>query len=86
MGDQIYADDVADPLILAISTISRELIGDKEPLRKLDARLGQEPYSTALTQMYGRQFIMEHIAQFTSSQAQNHLMELGEFAAMYLLS
>lgn len=86
MGDQIYADDVADPLILAISTISRELIGHKEPLTKQDIRLGQEPYFTALTQINGRQFIMENIAQFTSSQSHNHLIELGEFAAMYLLS
>lgn len=86
MGDQIYADDVASPLMLGISTISRELIGHKEPLSDLDARLGQDPYSTMLTQINGRQFVMEYIAQFTSSEAQNHLIELGEFAAMYLLS
>jgi hypothetical protein len=86
MGDQIYADDVAAPLLLAISTISRELIGHKEPLAKLDDRLGQEPYSTALTQINGRQFMIEYLAQFTTSQSENHLMELGEFAAMYLLS
>jgi hypothetical protein len=86
MGDQIYADDVAAPLLLAISTISRELIGHKEPLAKLDGRLGQEPYSTALNQINGRQFIIEYIAQFTTSESENHLIEFGEFAAMYLLS
>ncbi|MEH7417616.1 hypothetical protein V7266_20315 [Neobacillus drentensis] len=86
MGDQIYADDVAAPLILAISIIGRELIGHSEPLAEQDVRLGQVPYSTTLSQINGRQFIMENIAQFTSSQSQNHLIELGEFAAMYLLS
>ncbi|EKN65679.1 hypothetical protein BABA_18841 [Neobacillus bataviensis LMG 21833] len=86
MGDQIYADDVADPLILAISTISQELIGQREPLYQLENRLNQSPFTTNLHQINGRQLIMENLAQFTSSEANNHLIEFGEFAAMYLLS
>jgi len=65
MGDQIYADDVASPIILAIATISRELIGYTEPLAQLDHRLAQEPHSTALSQINGRQFIIETITQYS---------------------
>ncbi|WP_160718922.1 hypothetical protein [Bacillus sp. USDA818B3_A] len=86
MGDQIYADDVADPIILPLSTLSRRLIGSKESLFTLDSRLSQEPNSAALTKISGRQFIIEKIAQFTTSHPENHLIELGEYAAMYLLA
>jgi hypothetical protein len=86
MGDQIYADDVADPIIRFITFLSKELMGHHEPLEKLEHRLQNDPYQTTLRLINGRQFIMEDFCQFTSSQAQNHLMELGEYAAMYLLS
>ncbi|WP_081810787.1 hypothetical protein [Bacillus sp. UNC438CL73TsuS30] len=86
MGDQIYADDVADPLIRALSTLGSELIGHEKQPHELVPQLNHPPYQTALNQINGRQFIMEKFCQFTSSQAQNHLIKLGEFAAMYLLS
>lgn len=86
MGDQIYADDVADPLITVISKISNLLIGQHEPLHQLDQRFEREPFCTTSYQVNGRQFIMETFCQFTSSRAQNHLVELGEYAAMYVLS
>jgi hypothetical protein len=86
MGDQIYADDVADPLFPVISKLGDELIGAKEPLEIIDARLTQEPFHTALNQVHGRQYIMENFCHFTSSHASNHLMKFGEYAAMYLLS
>jgi hypothetical protein len=86
MGDQIYADDVADPIIRVLSQLSKLLIGEDEPLEKLEPRLLSEPFQTSLNRINGRQYIMENFCQFTSTNAQNHLMELGEFAAMYLLS
>lgn len=86
MGDQIYADDVADPLFPVISKISEELIGTREPLELIDTRLNEEPFQTALNQVNGRQYIMENFCHFTSSHASNHLMTFGEYAAMYLLS
>lgn len=86
MGDQIYADDVPDSLIRFISKLSNLLIGYHEPLYVLDPRLAEEPFQTAFHQVNGRQFIMDTFCQFTSTQAQNHLIELGEYAAMYLLS
>ncbi|MEH7748132.1 hypothetical protein V7659_24430 [Neobacillus drentensis] len=86
MGDQIYADDVADPIIRVISRLSDALIGQSEPLEQVDSHLGEEPFRTTINQINGRQYIIENFCQFTSSQSQNHLMKLGEFAAMYLLS
>ena len=86
MGDQIYADDVADPLFPVISKVSKELIGPGEQLELIDDRLKNEPFYTALNQINGRQYIMENFCQFTSSHANNHLMNFGEYAAMYLLS
>lgn len=85
-GDQIYADDVAESMILTISSLSHELIGQEEPLHKLDSRLGEEPYSSELYQINGRKSIIEDMAMFTTSHPENHLIEFGEFAAMYLLS
>jgi hypothetical protein len=86
MGDQIYADDVADPIFRTISFLNKELIGDYEPLEKIDDRIQLNPFHTSLKRINGRQYIMENFCQFTSGNAQNHLIELGEFAAMYLLS
>ncbi|MDQ0971853.1 hypothetical protein QFZ31_001731 [Neobacillus niacini] len=86
MGDQIYADDVADPLIPVISKLSEELIGAREPLELIDERLKHAPFQTALNQINGRQYIMENFCHFTSSHASNHLMTFGEYAAMYLLA
>ena len=86
MGDQIYADDVADPLFPVITELSKELIGSGEPLEEIDHRLKKSPFQTALNQINGRQYIMENFCQFTSSHANNHLMSFGEYAAMYLLS
>jgi hypothetical protein len=86
MGDQIYADDVADPLFPVIFKLSDELIGAKEPLELIDTRLNHEPFDTALNQVNGRQYIMENFCHFTSSHASNHLIKFGEYAAMYLLS
>ncbi|KAA0545282.1 hypothetical protein FZW96_18060 [Bacillus sp. BGMRC 2118] len=86
LGDQIYADDVADPLFSIITNLSKTLIGNTEKLSHLDERINQEPFSTSINQINGRQFIMKNFCSFTSSHAQNHLMTFGEFATMYLLS
>ncbi|WP_262175648.1 hypothetical protein [Saccharococcus sp. Marseille-Q5394] len=84
-GDQIYADDVADPLFPVIRTVAEHYIG-KEDLWQFDLRLRGEPFSSSLTQVNGRQFITERFCRFTSGNASNHLLTFGEYAAMYLLS
>lgn len=86
LGDQIYADDVADPVSPFIQQLSHKLIGTEEDLTSLDERMGSEHFRKALKQVRGRQYIMEKFCHFTSGNAHNHLMTFGEFAAMYLLS
>ncbi|MEH7177700.1 hypothetical protein [Neobacillus vireti] len=85
LGDQLYADDVANPLFPVISRLSKELMGTGEQLELIDDRLKNEPFHTALNQINGRKYIMENFCQFTSSHSNNHLMKFGEYAAMYLL-
>lgn len=86
LGDQIYADDVADPITPFIKVLAEEITGGKEDLSAVDERLNTEHFQKALEQTHGRQFIMEKFCKFTSNNAHNHLMSFGEFAAMYLLS
>ncbi|KAA9014196.1 metallophosphoesterase family protein [Niallia endozanthoxylica] len=86
LGDQIYADDVPDPIIRVISQLGEQLIGQKEQLEPLDSHLNDEPLRTSIHQINGRQFIMENLCHFTSSSAANHLIEFGEYAVMYLLA
>ena len=83
LGDQIYADDVADPLFPIITSIGEQLIGKKELLSKVDKRLERQ---SSLYQIRGRKFIMDHLCQFTSHHSHNHLIQFSEYAAMYLLS
>ena len=86
LGDQIYADNVADPLFPVITSIANRIMGRDEELTKLDKRLDETPFHKSLHQINGRQFIMEQFCHFTSNHSQNHLMKFGEYAAMYLLS
>ena len=44
-GDQIYADDVADPIIKVITKFSKELIGQEEDFTSVDPRLKDEPFN-----------------------------------------
>ncbi|TSI05085.1 alkaline phosphatase D family protein [Lysinibacillus sp. BW-2-10] len=84
MGDQIYADNVADPLFRPIHEISSALIGVNEKLHTIDKRLAKKPYNTSLYKTNGRTAIMKQFAEFSSRKAANHMMEFGEFAALYL--
>lgn len=86
LGDQIYADDVADPLFPLVTSLAKELMGRDENLAKLDKRLADAPFVHSLNQVNGRQFILDHFCKFTSTHSNNHLMKFGEYAAMYLLS
>ncbi|MGM8216412.1 hypothetical protein ACLIA0_12650 [Bacillaceae bacterium W0354] len=86
MGDQIYADDIADPLFPVIKTLANTLFEKHEDLATIDPRLNQEPFKHSIHQINGRQYIMEMFSQFTSQHMDNHLMTLSEYATMYLLS
>ena len=86
LGDQIYADDVADPLFPVIQSVVDSLGLKKEYLAQLEPRLADYPFNKIIQKVNGRQFGMEQFCQFTSANMSNHLMTFGEYAAMYLLS
>ncbi|MEH7234580.1 hypothetical protein [Bacillus sp. JJ1562] len=86
MGDQIYTDDVPDPVFPIMANVSNKLIGKQENLEKIEPRLNEKPFEKSFYQIRGRQFIMERFCKFTSSHAKNHAMTFGEYAALYLLS
>ena len=77
-GDQIYADDVADPLIQYLAKFSVKLLGWEEQIKGIDRKLTE-------LRIGERQQIVDEYAKFTSENAGNHLLSFGEFAAMYLV-
>ncbi len=99
-GDQIYADDVAGPMLQAIQQVISRLNLFDEPLQGAavddSAALRQHEHN-----FYQRQQILPQIATntalsklffgakkkpvFTSVNAQNHLISLAEVMAMYIL-
>ncbi|MEQ6388489.1 hypothetical protein RZN22_04085 [Bacillaceae bacterium S4-13-58] len=85
LGDQVYSDDIPDPMIRVISQLSKELMGKEEDLSLVDPRIGKEPFQTNLQQIHGRQYISENFAEITSRHAHNHVMTFGEYAVLYLL-
>ena len=88
MGDQIYADDVAGPILPFLMKLGNHLMGhkQKEELSSLESRLSFPPFNQAINKLYGRQYIATEFAKFTSNHASNHLITFGEYAAMYLMS
>jgi hypothetical protein len=78
-GDQIYADDVAGPLISHLSKAGKTLLGKEEKIRGLGVKLSD-------IKIYGRQEIVQDKAGFTSEEAHNHLISFGEYVAMYLFA
>jgi hypothetical protein len=79
-GDQIYADDVAAPLIRQLSRLGHELTGWHERI----PGLGLHPNEMGLNQRMNRE--IENATGFTSGNGGNHLMTFGEYAAMYLMA
>jgi hypothetical protein len=76
-GDQIYADDVAGPLIAHLSKLGCWLMDWDEQIPGLG--------SPSLMPVGGRGAVSERIG-FSSGEASDHLLAFGEFAAMYLVA
>ncbi len=75
-GDQIYADDVARDVIEKLRWFGLELMARREFLpaeRRSTAQLGPGERGAVVSR-----------GGFTSGEAENHLLGLGEFAGMYL--
>jgi hypothetical protein len=79
IGDQIYADGVAGPLIGYLSRLATDLLGWQENIDGIDSNLEDIPIG-------GRKQIVSSKAQFSSGVSYNHLLGFGEFAAMYLIA
>jgi hypothetical protein len=80
-GDQIYADDVAAPLIRHLTELGNGLLGREEKIPGI-----KEP--TSAIPVSGRLNLVKKPgpAMFTSDEADNHLLSFGEWAAMYLVA
>ena len=78
-GDQIYADDVADPLINYLTHLGIKILGWEERIAGIGKQLTE-------IRVGERQSIVEKYAGFTSPSASNHLLSFGEFVAMYLMA
>jgi hypothetical protein len=78
-GDQIYGDEVAGALLGHLTRLGAELRGADDT--------SSVPGVPPLDQipLYGRQELSAELG-LTSSKAANHLLSLGEFAAMYLVA
>jgi hypothetical protein len=75
-GDQIYADDVADPLLHMLIDAESALLGWLEPLPG-------NPPADGLKVGHRAQTVRD--AGFTTTAGKSHLIRLGEYYAMYLM-
>jgi hypothetical protein len=92
-GDQIYADDVAIPMLQMLNEFSKTLIGSR--LDASEERIPVEEIKVAdkLWSVNNINFpegfrlsLTQNEARFTSIDGYSHLLSLGEFCAMYLFS
>ncbi|WP_417330335.1 alkaline phosphatase D family protein [Halomonas cupida] len=99
-GDQVYADDVAGPMLVAIHELIARLGLFDEPLEAATLPDSQALYSCDAC-YYHRQQLLPDVKEsrelrkrffggarkpvFTSASANNHLMTFAEVIAMYLL-
>tara|TARA_R110002096_G_scaffold197468_6_gene380826 strand:- start:6885 stop:8813 length:1929 start_codon:yes stop_codon:yes gene_type:complete len=81
-GDQIYADDVATSLLPALTETGSELVGGFEIMPPKQS--GGSPTHPNRIKLENRSKVLNKNEGFTSKHGKNHLMSLGEYAAMYL--
>ncbi|MGV2827692.1 PhoD-like phosphatase [Myxosarcina sp. GI1(2024)] len=86
-GDQIYADDVADPILWAAQGMSESLMGwqEKLPLQRGKLAASQMPPGkrSELARLEGGFTAM---LDNKPEKAKSHLVSLGEYLAAYLLA
>lgn len=97
-GDQIYADDVAGPMLLAVEQLIHQLKLFKEPslIDELQADAKHTLYTRdtilPITKWHERSklefgyWLRQDLEHFTSLKSHNHLVHLEEFFALYLLT
>ena len=86
-GDQIYGDDVADPILWLSQGISKLLFGwtEKLPLKSgnIDADELLPGERAEIAEIEGG---LTSMLEDTPEEAKSHLMSFGEYAAAYLLA
>jgi hypothetical protein len=97
-GDQIYADDIATPLLPVVAGLGDEIAGGAQPLPGFppDRRQGGSgntpvtspglPGTLANLPAMRRKWLLWELAGFTGSDVENHLITFPEFAAHHLLA
>ncbi|GII54245.1 hypothetical protein Pth03_26340 [Planotetraspora thailandica] len=85
-GDQIYADDVAAPLLGMLQTLASELLGYEETVVMAGGAAGTGETRVALKDLppLRRGRLCAEVAKFSTTDGASHLIGFGEFAAMYL--
>ena len=87
-GDQIYADDVAKPLLPILNDLGRELMGSvRETVIAKNAITGDDEQVEVTNETFPAAFrgdYIKHRAGLTSGTS-SHLLTFGEYAAMYLV-
>lgn len=92
-GDQIYGDDVADPLLWALTDAGDTLLGWQEKLPlKLHPKAGLQYMNPSELKPGQRSDLARDCGGFTAmlidkpDKAKSHLFSLGEYLAMYLFA
>lgn len=100
-GDQIYADDVAEPLFNAIHTVARDIFGytEKVPDEEYNDHIYVDYYSWEPLSLYpntvwdkvfwsGRKVLTNLSSSkigFVTDEGERHLLSFPEYASMYLV-
>jgi len=94
-GDQIYADDVAEPLLYAISDLADRLFGPAQEQLPIgpsavtatyhEATLANFPAGRRQDLVTDRGRRHQSQARLSSDEAASHLLSFREFCAMYIL-
>lgn len=82
-GDQIYGDDVADPMLWVTQGVSQLLLGWSEKLPLMEGTVSSDQLTPG-----NRAAIADQEGGLTamSSKAKSHLFSFGEYAVAYLLA
>ncbi|MET3934830.1 hypothetical protein [Arthrobacter sp. OAP107] len=85
-GDQIYADDVAGPLLPMLTALSKDLLGYDEtvPMAGGSAGAGDMRVPVKDLPALRRARLVIEVAKLSTTDGASHLLGFGEYAAMYL--
>ncbi|BAZ43464.1 hypothetical protein NIES4102_04650 [Chondrocystis sp. NIES-4102] len=86
-GDQIYGDDVADPLLWLAQGVNQRLLGWSEALPCVEGTILSDEIMPGRRSEFARiEGGMTGMLHGKTDKAKSHLFSFGEYAAVYLLS